>query len=317
MNVPASVVQAAPAVTPAFAEQQGIQGPVQVVVSLDTASHVVGARIQSSPSAVLNQAALSAARQTTFQTEIRECRPLAADFIFTVDFIKKVTFSTATSGERTVSVVGQGTVTRAADAALVQADITFQDDTAAGATAKDDAAFGALLAKLTALGINENGVRSTSTLYVRRSPRPDASMPSPARPGPTSEGGYMRSRHIEITVDTVANAGHVAFAAASLASADPVAIRYALNAREPAYREALNIALKDAENGAREAVTSQQLHLGVLRQVVVPPNDRARAPVTLVRFHLIPVVGGFKEPDIRVPELEVHAAATVTYAVKP
>ena len=72
--------------TPPMAQQQGIQGTVQVVVSLNADSKVVGTRIQTSPSAILNSAALSAARQSTFQTEIRDCKPIAADYIFSVDF---------------------------------------------------------------------------------------------------------------------------------------------------------------------------------------------------------------------------------------
>jgi protein TonB len=85
-NVAATTLRAIEPDTPPMAQQQGIQGVVQVVVSLDATSHVTGTRIQSSPSAVLNQAALSAARQSTFQTEIRDCKPIAADYIFSVDF---------------------------------------------------------------------------------------------------------------------------------------------------------------------------------------------------------------------------------------
>ena len=72
--------------TPALAQQQGISGVVQVVVSLDAQSRVVGTRIQSSPSAVLNAAALAAARGSQFRTEVKNCEPVAADYIFSVDF---------------------------------------------------------------------------------------------------------------------------------------------------------------------------------------------------------------------------------------
>jgi len=304
-NTSASVIQAAPAVTPAIAEQQGIVGDVQVIVSLDADSRVVGVRIQSSPSAVLNPAALAAARHSTFQTETRDCRPLAADYLYTVEFVKKATLSTASSGERIVSVVGQGTVTRAPDTAAVVATIVTYDDDAETATAKNDAAFAELTAKLSALGIAERNVRGTPFLR-----------PLPARASTVSHG-YMSSRRVDIAVDTVAIAGHAATAAAALASVDTVAIRYALNDRASAYREALNIALKDGEQSARDALAFERLQLGKLKQVAVPPNDRTRPPSTIVPFHLVPVMGGLKEPDLRIPELEVHAFATVTYFVKP
>jgi len=85
-NVAATTLHPVEPDTPPMAQQQGIQGTVQVVVSLNAESRVVGSRIQTSPSAILNSAALSAARQSTFQTEIRDCKPIAADYIFSVDF---------------------------------------------------------------------------------------------------------------------------------------------------------------------------------------------------------------------------------------
>jgi TonB family protein len=85
-NVAATTLRPSPPDTPALAQQQGITGTVQVVVSLDAQSRVVGARVQTSPSAVLNQAALTAARESQFRTEIRNCEPVAADYIFSVDF---------------------------------------------------------------------------------------------------------------------------------------------------------------------------------------------------------------------------------------
>jgi TonB family protein len=84
--VPATTVRALEPDTPTLAQQQGISGVVQVVVSLDAQSRVVGTRIQSSPSVVLNQAALAAARGSQFRTEVKNCEPVAADYIFSVDF---------------------------------------------------------------------------------------------------------------------------------------------------------------------------------------------------------------------------------------
>jgi TonB family protein len=64
-NVPAMVVRVVEPESIPLAQQQGIGGVVIVIVSLDAQSHVTAARIQSSPSAILNNAALVAARQTT------------------------------------------------------------------------------------------------------------------------------------------------------------------------------------------------------------------------------------------------------------
>lgn len=85
-NVPATTLHALEPETPAMAAQQGISGTVNVVVSLDAQSRVVATRIQSSPSALLNQPALNAARGSQFRTEVKNCEPVAADYIFAVEF---------------------------------------------------------------------------------------------------------------------------------------------------------------------------------------------------------------------------------------
>ena len=85
-NVQATTLRPAEPDTPPAAQEQGISGTVQVVVSLDADSKVVGARIQTSPSRLLNEAALAAARQSSFQTEIRDCKPISADYIYSVEF---------------------------------------------------------------------------------------------------------------------------------------------------------------------------------------------------------------------------------------
>ena len=295
-NLPASVLRAVAPEAPALAQQQGIQGTVQVIVSLDEYSHVIGARILSSPSVILNAPALVAARQSTFQTEIRACRPIAGDYIFTVEFESKVTFSISASGERTVSVTGEGTVKRAPDRAYVEANIVTQGNVATDAVAQNEAAFTALNAKLAAAGIGARIVRDAE----------------PRR----SAAGYAWERYVEIAVDDLANLGRAEVAVSSVRYVEMFAVRFELRDSAPAQREALSLAVRDAEKSAGYAVTGQHLRLGVVRQVIVHGNDRARSPIAVVPVRIVPVVGGFTEPVIRVPDLEVHASATVTYAIK-
>ena len=83
-NYPATTLQAAePA---AFTPRNLPGGTVYVAVSLDTSSRVVGTRVLSSPDPQLNMYALSQARRSIFRTAIVDCKPLAADYIFTVGF---------------------------------------------------------------------------------------------------------------------------------------------------------------------------------------------------------------------------------------
>jgi hypothetical protein len=58
-----------------------------VVIQLDVNNKIVGTpTVQSSPSQLLNAAAIKAAEDSTFRTEIRNCAPVAATYIFAVEF---------------------------------------------------------------------------------------------------------------------------------------------------------------------------------------------------------------------------------------
>ena len=72
--------------TPPLAQQQGITGTVNVMVSLDENSKLVAAQVVKSPSSLLNNAALQAARASTFATKIVDCKPVAAQYLYVVDF---------------------------------------------------------------------------------------------------------------------------------------------------------------------------------------------------------------------------------------
>jgi hypothetical protein len=69
-----------------FIPANAYPGLVQVVVSLNERSEVVKVRLQSSTNAALNGPALAAARASKFRTAIVNCKPIAADYIFSVTF---------------------------------------------------------------------------------------------------------------------------------------------------------------------------------------------------------------------------------------
>ena len=87
-DTPPAIVSAAAPETPPLAEQQGISGVVHVIVSLNAQNRVVATRIQSSPSVLLNRAALAAARTSQFRTQVVNCEPVAADYVLDVNFTR-------------------------------------------------------------------------------------------------------------------------------------------------------------------------------------------------------------------------------------
>ncbi len=73
-RAPAIVRQVQPDAPP-MAQQQGITGDVVVRVMLDGSGNVTAVRIQQSPSTILNNAALAAARASTYQPGLQNCTP--------------------------------------------------------------------------------------------------------------------------------------------------------------------------------------------------------------------------------------------------
>jgi|GEM_PF-1616310 len=307
-NVPASVVHAVRGIVSPMAEQQDLYGRVDVVVSLDAASRIVGARILRSPFGVLKPAAIEAAQASSFQTAIVDCRPIASDVMYTVDFPEKITYATAASGARTISIFADATVTRAPDVAYVEARIATNDNLPTGATAKNDAVLEALKAKLRTLGIAGGKIRATWSL---RPPTAPAGTPPPVREGYL----YPAQRRIDVTVDAVPNAGNVAAAMSSVRGVDVPGIRYALNDRASAYREARDIALKDAEASANRNLTPQHLSLGPLLRVDLAQTYDGTPPTEFVPFYT--GSNHTPSPALTIPAMQVRAAGTVTYAIKP
>jgi TonB family protein len=85
-NADPRTTNAVPAETPPIAAQQGISGEVWVDVALDENNKIVSTKIEKSPSALLNNAALQATRQSTFRTKVINCKPVADTYRFIVEF---------------------------------------------------------------------------------------------------------------------------------------------------------------------------------------------------------------------------------------
>lgn len=71
---------------PALAIHYGIGGVVNTVVSLDAESHVVGVRIQNSSNPIFDAPSLAAARAGRYRTMVRDCVPVAGEFVFSVEY---------------------------------------------------------------------------------------------------------------------------------------------------------------------------------------------------------------------------------------
>jgi protein TonB len=86
-NVEAKATQLAQPVYPESAQQLGTSGDVDVLVSLSPAGAVTATTIyKTSGSAALDQAAIRAARASTYSPDIVDCQAVAGSYTFHVSF---------------------------------------------------------------------------------------------------------------------------------------------------------------------------------------------------------------------------------------
>jgi TonB family protein len=335
-NVPAQAIHAVTPDVPPMAQQQGIFGTVQVIVSLDPQSRVVGTRIQSSPSAILNAAALSAARQSTFQTEIRDCVPIAADFVYTVTFanqdgaaasnrpglIAQQLVRTGDDSKPTVVITMQGTAARPPDVAYVSAGFITNDDVATAASAKNDAIFAALQAKVAALGIDASKIKQiyyNVSYAARPSPSPVTATPAPSQAGvqvysaQAPRYGYVVSRQLQLTVDAVTKVGAVIDALVAAGATTVNNVQYTLADPSAAYNDALASALKAAKAQATTVALGSGMHLGGVKQIQVQQQYLTPQPFSMRGPAGIPAAVNVAAPAT----VDVRATVVVTYYLKP
>ena len=86
---PASTIVAAVAEVPSELQSARLNSGTTVVqVDIDAEGHVLNASIAKTSGVYgLDQAALKAARQSTFQPEVRNCAGVAGSYLFEVDFL--------------------------------------------------------------------------------------------------------------------------------------------------------------------------------------------------------------------------------------
>jgi len=74
---------------PALASAQGVSGIVSVLVVLDPSGQVTSSTILQTPSMLLNEPALSSARQAQYLPALFRCRPIASRYRFVVQFARR------------------------------------------------------------------------------------------------------------------------------------------------------------------------------------------------------------------------------------
>ena len=301
-NVAAVVLRAEPPVTPPEAVRLGAQGPVNVIVSIDALSHVTAVRIASTPSALLNSAALEATLHSAFQAEIYNCVPVARDYIYSVDFIddpeagdvpSAPAFYTTNPPTAVVTAVGR-TSLPAATIAGVQLEFVGRAADAPAAVAAVSEGYDRFVPRLFELGITQPPWREYYDVF------------SPT----SSTGAYVARYGVRLSAAT-AQLGEILRLAAQC-GATSARVRFGETRDKAALAAAAAAAMPDAAAQARQVAAKHGLLLGdVVRKFMTYVS-----PPPLVHVALDGLPGRIAVPQSP-HTIDLRVRISVTYALQP
>jgi uncharacterized protein YggE len=214
-----------------------------------------------------------------------------------------------TSGSRhipTLTVSGDGSVTRAPDRATVSFRIETTNDVAAAATSANAAIANALIARLAPLHVPASAI-STTGYGLNFNPRP----PKPD-PASTQRYGYTVERTIDVVVDNVDASGAVVDAGVAAGVTNVNGISFSLRDRHAAERAAQTAALADAVAQAHGLAAAA--HVRIVRILsIAPSGGSGGGPRPSPRLMMAAAVPTTIDPG----SLTVQATVTVRYEIAP
>jgi TonB family protein len=308
-NVPPATLREAQPHFPDNARSVGVGGNVTVDVTLDEASNITAVAVEQSPSRVLNAAALEAARNSVFRTEVRDCRAVKGTYRFIVTFDPRrpdpmskpeppepsAVFA-GSADAPILSVVALGTASRAPDIATIRVAMSSLGADAETANAADRNAYADFERALYKIGITESPVNEQTVNVASLRP-----------------SGYMVTRLLAFRASVGTQTGQ-ALVAAAAAGVEFASVQYAVSNDNSLYAGALADAERSADLSARTSAASRSLTVRSRTGVTLAAyREHALAPVQTV--HLV------RDGSPAVPDppatLEARTAVTVTYALRP
>jgi uncharacterized protein len=205
-----------------------------------------------------------------------------------------------TAPQRMVSVMGTGTVEAAPDMATLMIGVTSQADTAAAALSANSAATEALIARLTASGVETRDMQTSNLSINPNWAGYDSSTPTIS--------GYVATNMLTVRVRKLDTTGAVLDAAVAEGANTLNGLVFGLADPDPAFSEARKAAVADARAKAELLAEAAGVTLGPVLSIADGGAMTDPAPMyrEAVSAAPVPVVGG---------ELGLVATVNVTFAI--
>lgn len=206
----------------------------------------------------------------------------------------------------TLTVAGEGTVTRAPDRATLGVTLISNSDDAQNATSANNKTYATLVSRMAALHVAESSIRTTS-YDVSFVPKPDAS--AQYKPPRT---GFIVTRQLQIAIDDMAGVGRAVDAAVAAGVTQIDGVTFGLRDRRAAYADALAAAMQDAESQATALAKAAHARLGAVRRI-----DAVRALPQASQAGVMLRAAASVPTELQPSQVEVRATVNVTYALQP
>jgi uncharacterized protein len=198
-----------------------------------------------------------------------------------------------------LTVVGTGTVQGPPDIAYVSAGVQSRGATAREAQDANTAAMGQVLARIKALGIAEQDIRTSG---VNLQPVYDRQ--------PSQLSGYMASNQVTVTVRDVKRAGEVLDQAISSGANQSAGVRFGIQDEAPLRRQALDQAVKSARSTADAMAAAAGLRV---TGIISMTDEGGGAPQPYERA--VPMAAAASPADVPLQpgQLAVSARVRIVY----
>jgi uncharacterized protein YggE len=206
----------------------------------------------------------------------------------------------------TLSVTGEGSVTRAPDRALLSLRIETNGEQSAAATSANQTIANALTKRLAALNVPATAIATTGygLTYTPRPPRPDPASPQ--------RFGYTVERSLTVTLEGIDGAGPAIDAAVAAGVSNVDGVTFTLRDPGAAQRGAQAAALADAMAQARGLAAAA--HVRLVRILSIAPGGGGQpAP----RLRMMALAAPAVPTSIAPGDLSVSANVTLRYEIAP
>jgi len=203
-----------------------------------------------------------------------------------------------------ITVTGSASESRPPDSATVSATIASNNDSASVAMRMNADAYGALTARLRAIGVPPDAI-TTDGFNLSYQPRPATIPPNPPL------YGYTVTREIAIAIDPIEAAGKVLDACAA-AGAAWLSVQFSLRDHDAVFDRALAEATQNTREQASAIAAAAGLHIVGLRAAASGGGQNTRPGVMVMASSRTAGATEITNPAA----IRVQAQVTATYDVR-